>query len=404
MKIVWKIGGVVLLAAGVFYFAYLRPRLESWKIEYTYTPLEQGDIESTISTTGTIEAVNTVQVGTQISGTIRKIYVDFNDKVKKGQLLAEMDVTLLQTSIDNAEANVAVASARVHQAKDEFLRNRSLFERKVINEKEFKDSEYAYEQALSSEKSAMATARTSQVNLGYAYIKAPIAGTITERRVEEGQTVAASFATPTLFIIAEDLSRMQILSNVDESDIGYIRNGMTARFTVQTYPDRKFYGHVTEVRLQPVTINNVVNYIVVVDVDNKNNLLLPGMTTNIDFIIQTGKNVLLVNNSALRFHPEATLIEKLKPEMRSKAEVLPDSIRAAFVASLNSESAATTFKRSLPSKYNGVFYMTDARSVAFDFVEVGITTGLQSEIKSFVGEAGLPVGFKVINGVKKNGK
>ncbi len=404
MKLTWKIVGLILIAGVIFYFAYLKPRLAEKKIEYTYTALEQGDIESTISTTGTIEAVNTVQVGTQISGTISKIYVDHNDKVRQGQLLAKMDTRLLQTSLENAKANVAVASTKVHQAKDEFLRNSALYDKKVINEKEFKDSEYLYEQTLSNEKSALAAERTSEVNLGYAHIMAPIAGTITERRVEEGQTVAASFATPTLFIIAEDLSKMQILANVDESDIGYIYAGMTARFTVQTYPNKNFFGRVTEVRLQPVTINNVVNYIVVVDVDNKRNLLLPGMTANIDFIVETGKNVLLINNSALRFHPDVVLMNKLMPTLKSKAEALPDSIKGLFLASLNSESPATAMKRSLPSGYSGVFYVTDSKSISFDFVELGITTGLQSEIKSFVGVPQLPVGFKFINGVKKNSK
>lgn len=404
MKNTWRILIIITAAGIILYFAYLRPRLAAKKIEYTFTTLANGDIESTISTTGTIEALNTVQVGTQISGTIRKIFVDYNDQVKEGQLLAEMDVRLLEASLENAKANLAVTSAKVHQAKDEFSRNRVLYEKKVINEKEYKDSEYLYEQALSSEKSAVAAVRTAEVNIGYAHIKAPIPGTITERRVEEGQTVAASFATPTLFIIAEDLLKMQILANVDESDIGYVHNGMVARFTVQTYPEKKFFGRVSEIRLQPVTINNVVNYIVVIDVDNSKRLLLPGMTANIDFIVDSGKDVLLVNNSALRFHPDAALFEKLKPVISSKAQVLPDSIRMGLLASLDSESPGMTFKRSLPSKLSGIFYMNDAKSVSFDFVELGITTGLESEIKSFVGDPALPAGFKVINGLKKNGK
>lgn len=403
MKRFWKITAIILVASTALYFSWLRPRLSAAHVEYTYTALDTGDIETTISTTGTIQAINTVQVGTQISGTISKIYVDYNDKVKQGQLLAEMDVRLLDASLENARANVAVASAKLHQSKDEYLRNKGLFEKKVVNEKEYKDSEYLYEQAMSSEKSALAAMRTAEVNLGYAHIKAPISGTITERAVEQGQTVAASFATPTLFIIAEDLSKMQILANVDESDIGYVHTGMKARFTVQTYPGKKFYGFVSEVRLQPATINNVVNYIVVVDVDNANRLLLPGMTANIDFIIETKKKVLLVNNSALRFHPDATIMDKIKPAILSQAKSFPDSIQKNLEASLNSESLAS-FRRTLPGKTSGIFYLTDKKEVGFKFVELGITTGLQSEIKSFHGNSDLPKGYKVINGIKANSK
>lgn len=403
MKTIWKIALAIVVAGIAFYFVYLRPRLSASKVEYTYTSLEKGDIESTISTTGTIEALNTVQVGTQISGTISKIYVDYNDKVTKGQLLAEMDIRILQSSLENAKANLAVANARMHQSRDEFQRNKALYERKVISEKEYKDSEYAYEQASSSQASALAAVKTSEVNLGYARINAPITGTITERSVEEGQTVAAAFATPTLFIIAEDLSKMQILANVDESDIGYIQVGMSTRFTVQTYPEKKFYGRVGEIRLQPITINNVVNYIVVVDVDNGNRSLLPGMTANIDFIVESGTNVLLVNNSALRFHPDPTLIEKMKPILLSKAEELPDSIRGAFITSLNSEAPGTAFRGALPSEVKGIFF-NEGKSLTFNFVRLGITTGLQSEIKTFIGEPPLPPGREVINGVKKKSK
>jgi len=366
---------------------------------FSYTNLEKGTIESTISSTGTLEAINTIQVGTQISGTISKIYVDYNDKVHQGDLLARIDVRLLAASLTNAAANLAVLEAKLHQAEDEFHRNAILFQNKVITEKEFKDSQYLYEQTQSSRDAAKASLQSAKVNLNYAYIRSPISGTITERSVEEGQTVAASFATPTLFIIAENLSNMQILADVDESDIGYIREAMPVRFTVQTYPERKFFGKVSQIRLQPVKVNNVVNYQVVVNVNNKDGLLLPGMTANLDFISESAENVLLVNNSALRFHPNAIMLKQVMPVLLSKAGELPDSISTAFTASIKN-SETTGFRKILPQKWGVIFFQERDGTLDCDFVRLGITTGLQSEIRSFVSGKNLTEGAAVINGIK----
>jgi HlyD family secretion protein len=405
-KILVRVGLLAVVVGGIVYFAYIKPKLAARKIEYTFTSLEKGDIESTISSTGTLEAINTIQVGTQISGTIGKIYADYNDHVQAGQLLADIDTRLLNASLANAQANLSVVNTRLSQAEEEFKRNKALFEKRVITEKEYKDSQYVYEQSLSNKKAAEASVKSAEVNLGYAHIKSPIAGTITERSIEEGQTVAASFATPTLFIIAEDLSKMQILAEVDESDIGYIQQGMAVRFAVQTYPGKKFYGDVSQIRLQPAKINNVVNYKVVIDVSNEKGLLLPGMTASVDFISESARNVLLVNNSALRFRPTESMAKQVKPLLKQKAASLPDSIRASFLASLENEDAFTNggFRKILPPKINGVFYQAGENKVAFDFVRLGITTGLQSEITSFMDGASLPPGAKIINGVKSKEK
>ena len=397
----WSVA-LILIAGMATYFLYIRPKQAAKKIEYTYTTLEQGDLISSISSTGALEAINTIQVGTQISGTISKLYADYNDQVKSGQVLAEMDVKLLNTALGNARANLSVAETRSRQASDDFHRNKTLFEKKVITEKEFKDSQYAYEQALSNKEAAQASVRSAEVNLGYAHITSPISGTVTERSVEQGQTVAASFATPTLFIIAEDLSKMQILADVDESDIGYIHDSLQVRFTVQTYPEKIFHGSVSQVRLQPIKINNVVNYKVVVNVDNENRLLLPGMTANLDFILETGKNVLLVNNSALRFKPSDLMLQQLKPALREKAKYLPDSVRSSFLASIENEQMYTqnNFRRTLPPGLNGIFYQRDNNTVDFDFIQLGIITGSESEVKSFTSGKPLLPGAKIINGIK----
>lgn len=400
---------IILTIIGIGMVGYLmvKPKLKTKKLDFTYTSLERGNIEADVSSTGTVEAINTVQIGTQISGTIEKIYVDYNDKVTAGQVLADMDLKLLNTNLNSAQANLAVSEAQLNRAKDEYERNQTLYEKSVISNKEYTDSKYAYNQAVSARKAAEAAVKNIEVSMGYAHITSPIEGTVIERSVEEGQTVAASFSTPTMFIIAEDLSKMQILADIDESDIGYIKDSMQVRFGVQTYPEKEFYGLVSQIRLQPIEINNVVNYQVVVDVDNKEGLLLPGMTTNLEFITDTAKNVLLVNNSALRFRPNEAMLEEIKPTLEMKAkEILPDSLREKFNRAIINEElyTPTNFKKTLPSHIDGFFYKNERDKLDFKFIEIGIKTGLQSEIKRFLDGSDLLEGSKVINGIKTKKK
>lgn len=396
----WITLGVVVIVVG---YLIVKPKLYTKKLNYTYTTLEKGDIEADVSSTGTVEAINTVEVGTQISGTIEKIYVDYNDKVTAGQLLAEMDIKLLSTNLYSAQANLSVSEAQLNQAKEEFERNKSLYEQKVISEKEYTTSKYIYDQAVSVKEVALASVKNIEVRMGYAHITSPINGTVTERSVEEGQTVAASFLTPTMFIIAEDLSKMQILADVDESDIGYIKDSMQVHFTVQTYPEKEFYGLVNQIRLQPKEINEVVNYQVVVSVDNEKGLLLPGMTANIEFITHTAQNVLLINNSALRFRPNEVMLEEIKTTLETKAsKILPDSLKQKFNKAINNEEMYTpaSFKKILSPKINGYFYMNSEGKLDFRFIEIGIKTGLQSEIKKNLDGTDLSENIKAINGIK----
>jgi len=398
----WLIIALIILIAVIGYF-YMKPKIEAKNIEYTYTTLQKGDIEASVSSTGTLEAINTVDVGTQISGTIAKIYVDYNDRVKVGQLLAEMDMRMLNTSLQSAKANLAVSQSQLNQVEDQYNRNKVLFEKGVIAEQEYNNSKYNYAQAQSAKKAAQASLTSSQVNIGFAKISSPINGIIIEKTVDEGQTVAASFSTPTMFIIAEDLSKMQILADVDESDIGYIKDSMQVRFTIQTYPDAKFFGKVNQIRLQPIEINNVVNYQVVINVDNKNGLLIPGMTTNIEFITATAKNVWLLNNSALRFRPDQTMLNKIKPGLEEKAKkMLPDSIQVRFNNAINNEELFTpaNFKKGLPDNINGFFYKNNEGKLDFKFIEIGIKVGLQSEIKRFLDGSEISESIKAINGIK----
>ncbi len=394
---------VLIIAMAVIGYFYTKPKIEAKKLVYTYTSLQKGDIEASVSSTGTLEAINTVDIGTQISGTIAKIYVDFNERVRAGQLLAEMDMKLLNASLQSAKANLAVSRAQLNQAEDQYKRDKVLFEKEVIAEQEYNNSKFRYEQAKSANEAARAAMTNVQVNIGHAKIASPINGIVIEKAVDEGQTVAASFATPTMFIIAEDLSKMQILADVDESDIGYVKDSMQVRFKIQTYPDDEFYGKVSQIRLQPIEINNVVNYKVVIDVDNKKGLLIPGMTANIEFITDTAKNVWLINNSALRFRPNEIMLEEIKPILEEKAnKTLPDSLQARFNEAINNEElyTPTNFKKDLPANISGFFLKNSDGKLDFKFIETGIKIGLRSEVKRFLDGSEISDNIKAINGIK----
>ncbi|HEY0969931.1 MAG TPA: efflux RND transporter periplasmic adaptor subunit, partial [Gemmatimonadales bacterium] len=291
----------ILVLATVFWF-YRRAEARDGAAYRTDT-IERGDIYSTVAATGALSAVTTVQVGTQVSGQVSAIYVDFNDRVKKGQLVARIDPTLQQQAVAEAEAGLERARAELRQAEQNYERNKQLYDRKVITDTEFTAIEYQRSVSRANLKSAEISLDRAQRNLGYTSIYAPIDGIVVERNVDVGQTVAASLSAPQLFLIAQDLEQMQILANVDESDIGLIHEGQTVRFTVQTYPDERFTGTVEQVRLQSTTTENVVNYTVAVKVENPDGRLLPGMTATVDFVTASAEDVLKVPNAALRFRP-----------------------------------------------------------------------------------------------------
>ncbi|MEJ0037556.1 MAG: efflux RND transporter periplasmic adaptor subunit [Gammaproteobacteria bacterium] len=270
---------------------------------YRFATIEKGDLEAAVSATGTLSAVTTVQVGTQVSGKVVEILVDFNDHVKKGQLIARIDPTLSEQTVRDAAAGLERSQADLEQKRLEFQRNEQLFQRKVLTEIEFNNAKYALAIASASVKSAQVTLDRAKQNLSYTQIYAPIDGIVVERTVELGQTVVASMTTPQIFLIANDLSQMQILASVDESDIGAIVDGQNVRFSVQAYPNEHFEGQVKQVRLQSKTTENVVNYTVVVRVANTSGKLKPGMTATLDFLTGTASDALLVPNSALRFRP-----------------------------------------------------------------------------------------------------
>jgi HlyD family secretion protein len=273
--------------------------------EYRFTAVERGDVEASVSATGTLGAVKTVSVGTQVSGQISELLADFNDTVKKGQLLARIDPTLQQQAVTDAYAALERAQAQALQAQREHNRNGELMSAGLVARSAFETTDSSLDVARANVKSAQVTLERAKRNLEYTNIYAPIDGVVVERNVDLGQTVAASLSAPQLFLIANDLTHMQILAKVGEGDIAGIREGQTAKFTVQALPRETFEGNVEQVRLQSVTTENVVNYTVVVSVENGEKKLLPGMTARVNFVTKSADDVLKVANSALRFKPES---------------------------------------------------------------------------------------------------
>jgi HlyD family secretion protein len=294
--------GIALLGGGAWFYRHADAKETP---AYRFAAVERGSLESAVSATGALSAVRTVQVGTQVSGQISAIYVDFNDRVRKGQLLARIDPTLQQQTVQEAQAGLERAQAQLALAQAEYQRNKQLFDAKIVTASEFGTVQSNFSVQQANVKSARIALERAQKNLGYTAIYAPIDGVIVERNVDVGQTVAASLSAPQLFLIANDLSQMQILASVSESDIGAIKEGQQVKFTVQPYPNQQFTGTVRQVRLQSTTQDNVVNYTAVIAVSNPEGKLLPGMTATVQFLTGSANDVLTVPNAALRFRPTA---------------------------------------------------------------------------------------------------
>ena len=304
-NLLWS--GSLLLILGIAAAVFLRFQAgesEPPGSAYLTAKVSRGDLQLTVSSTGTLAAVETVDVGTEVSGTVEKVLVDYNDHVSKGQVLAVLKPDLFNAAVAEAQGSVDQAKASLQQAREDLERNRPLFEKGYISAQEYLPYQTNLEKTEATLASARASLARAKTNLGNATIHSPIDGTVIQRSVDAGQTVAASLNTPTLFVIAKDLSKMQIEAAVDETDIGQIRTGQRVNFTVQSYPDKGFSGTVRQIRLQPTTVQNVVTYTVIVSADNQEGLLLPGMTATVDFIVAEAHDALLVPNAALRFRPE----------------------------------------------------------------------------------------------------
>ena len=268
---------------------------------YRTDPVTLGDIQQSVTATGTVNAVTTVLVGTQVSGTIKQLFVDFNSRVKKGQLIAQIDPEMFEAQAAQARANVAKADSAFQDAERTLRRNRELFGRNLIPRSDLDTAETNFESNKATLQQVKAALTVAETNVRYTRILSPVDGVVISRAVDVGQTVAASFQTPTLFTIAQDLTKMQIDTNIAESDIGVIKVGQDVEFTVDAYPDTTFKGKVWQIRQAPIIVQNVVTYDVVIQVNNRDLKLMPGMTANVSVIIMTRHDVLRITNAALRF-------------------------------------------------------------------------------------------------------
>jgi len=303
------IGASILIVLIVVIIGFASGKKEASKVTIETTKVKMGDVSNTITATGTLEAIRTINVGTQVSGVIDKIYVDYNSHVKAGDLLAELDKRTLITSLENSQANLENAQAEMTYQTSNYNRIKALSDKKLVSQNDYEQALYSYAKAEAALKTAKLDYNRSKINLNYASIHSPIDGIVLERAVDEGQTVAASFNTPTLFSIANDLTQMQVEASIDEADIGKVADGQRVTFTVDAFPDLKFDGQIIQIRLQPVIKSNVVTYTVVVKAHNPDMKLKPGMTASITVFVEEAKNVLTVSSKALHFVPNQATLE-----------------------------------------------------------------------------------------------
>ena len=307
---VWVVVAIVAIIA-VAVWAFSGGKKEQ-QISFDTAPVASANIQNSITATGTIEPVTSVTVGTQVSGIVSKLYVDYNSVVKKGQVIAELDKTNLLSQLATAKTQLATAQSQLNYQTANYKRYQTLFQKGLVAADDYDNAKLSYRQAVEQVASAKEEVQRAQTNLGYATITSPIDGVVLSKSVEEGQTVAASFSTPELFTIAQDLTNMQVVADVDEADIGDVKEGERVSFTVDAYPDDTFEGTVKQVRQEATTTNNVVTYEAVISAPNADLKLKPGLTANVTIYTAERKGVLAVPSKALRFTPTKETVGKMK--------------------------------------------------------------------------------------------
>lgn len=326
-------------------------------VNYSTVSVERQEIKSSVTATGTIEPVTLVEVGTQVSGIISNIYVDYNSTVKKGQVIAELDRENLNSQLAQAQAQLASAKSDLDYQRINYDRQKTLHEKGHISDNDFELASLSYKQAQATYNQRIQSVKTARTNLGYATITSPIDGIILTRAVEEGQTVASSFSTPTLFTIAKDLTDMRVIADIDEADIGGVREGQRVTFTVDAFPDDVFEGRVTQVRQEATTESNVVTYEVVISAPNPDLKLKPGLTANVTIITKEVKDVLAVPVAALRFAPNENLLNdgETIADCQGKTKVWVregSTFKAIAVETGESNGVLTEIKRGLKGGEN----------------------------------------------------
>lgn len=304
----WIAIGVIAVILIAWFF--LRGGKKEEKITFETAKVENTSIHTSITATGTIEPVTSVTVGTQVSGIVSHLYVDYNSVVKKGQVIAELDRTNLISELNTSKANLSSAQSTAAYEQANYNRYKTLYEKGLVSADEFESAQLSYLKAKEQVNTSRESVQKAQTNLGYATITSPIDGVILSKSVEEGQTVAASFNTPELFVIAQDLTDMRVIADIDEADIGGVKEGQRVSFTVDAFPEDKFDGTVTQVRQEAKTESNVVTYEVVISAPNADLKLKPGLTANVTIFTMEKDNVLAVPAKALRFHPSEAVLQE----------------------------------------------------------------------------------------------
>ena len=297
---------IAILAIVIFLLSGGKKKEE---VTFETAKIEKGNIQTTITATGTIEPVTSVTVGTQVSGIVSKLYVDYNSIVKKGQVIAELDKTNLTSELNTAKANLASAQSTLNYEQANYNRYQTLYDKGLVSANDYESAQLSYRKARESVATARESVAKATTNLGYATITSPIDGVVLSKSVEEGQTVASSFNTPELFVIAKDLTDMRVIADIDEADIGGVKEGQRVSFTVDAFPDDKFEGQVTQVRQEATTTSNVVTYEVVISAPNSDLKLKPGLTANVTIYTVEKNDVLTVPSKALRFTPNEALLK-----------------------------------------------------------------------------------------------
>ena len=332
-KKVWYGAAAIVIVILVIWF--LSGGKKEQKVEFETAKVERQDIHTSITATGTIEPVTSVTVGTQVSGIVAKLYVDYNSIVKKGQVIAELDKTNLISELNRSRADLTSAQSTLNYEQSNFNRYKTLHDKGLVSADEFESARLSYEKARQTVASSRESVRKAETNLGYATITSPIDGVVLSKAVEEGQTVAASFNTPELFTIAQDLTDMRVIADIDEADIGGVQEGQRVSFTVDAFPDDHFEGKVTQVRQQATTSSNVVTYEVVISAPNNDLKLKPGLTANVTIYTFEKNNVLAIPSKALRFTPNEALLSKDQKiedvEAPAKVWTLKDNVFKAHV-------------------------------------------------------------------------
>ncbi len=357
------IAAIVVIGAALFFFM---GKKKDTKVSFETAKAQTTTIKTSVTATGTIEPVTSVTVGTQVSGIVSHLYVDYNSVVKKGQVIAELDRTNLMSELNSAKANFSSAQSEMQYQRVNYQRYQALYKKGLVSADEYESAKLSYDRAVESVKTAKQSVARAQTNLGYATITSPIDGVVLSKAVEEGQTVAASFSTPELFTIAQDLTNMQVVADVDEADIADVKEGAKVTFTVDAYPDDVFQGSVTQVRQSATTTNNVVTYEVVISAPNSDLKLKPGLTANVTITTNEKANVCAVPVKALRFNPNEIMLS-------------PD-------------------EKIVNCDAKNKVWVKQGQTIRAIAVETGISDGTMTEIIS-----GLKAGETVIIGNKSNG-